>query len=72
METRVAHVTTYRALANSTSILWPLVFTIRQWCAVMAGLMAKVLRFAKAFAGSLIGHFYIHNGDDPGFVCERG
>jgi hypothetical protein len=34
--------------------------------------MAKVLRFAKAFAGSLIGHFYIHNRDNPGFVCERG
>ena len=23
-------------------------------------------------AGRLVGHFYIHNGDDPGFVCERG
>jgi hypothetical protein len=22
-------------------------------------------------ARSLIGHFYIHNGDDSGFVCER-
>ena len=23
-------------------------------------------------AGRLVGHFYIHNGDDSGFVCERG
>ena len=23
-------------------------------------------------AGGLVGHFYIHNGDDSGFVCERG
>ncbi|KEQ03227.1 hypothetical protein [Pseudorhizobium pelagicum] len=22
-------------------------------------------------AGRLVGHFYIHNGDDSGFVCER-
>jgi hypothetical protein len=22
--------------------------------------------------GRLAGHFYIHNGDDSGFVCERG
>ena len=22
-------------------------------------------------AGRLVGHFYIHNGDDLGFVCER-
>jgi hypothetical protein len=22
--------------------------------------------------GKLAGHFYIHNGDDSGFVCERG
>ena len=22
--------------------------------------------------GRLVGHFYIHNGDDSGFVCERG
>jgi hypothetical protein len=21
--------------------------------------------------GRLVGHFYIHNGDDSGFVCER-
>jgi hypothetical protein len=21
--------------------------------------------------GKLVGHFYIHNGDDSGFVCER-
>lgn len=35
--------------------------------------MAKVPTFAKAFAGRwrLVGHFYIHNGDDSGFVCER-
>jgi hypothetical protein len=24
-----------------------------------------------ATAGRLVGHFYIHNGDDSGFVCER-
>ncbi|MFK4654247.1 hypothetical protein ABIF97_004181 [Bradyrhizobium japonicum] len=23
-------------------------------------------------ADRLVGHFYIHNGDDSGFVCERG
>jgi hypothetical protein len=23
-------------------------------------------------AGRLVGHFYIHNRDDSGFVCERG
>ena len=23
-------------------------------------------------AGRLVGHFYIHDGDDSGFVCERG
>jgi hypothetical protein len=23
-------------------------------------------------AGRLVGHFYIHNGDDSAFVCERG
>jgi len=23
-------------------------------------------------AGRLVGHFYIHKGDDSGFVCERG
>ena len=23
-------------------------------------------------AHRLVGHFYIHNGDDTGFVCERG
>ena len=23
-------------------------------------------------AGRLVGHFYIHNGDNSGFVCERG
>ena len=23
-------------------------------------------------AGRLVGHLYIHNGDDSGFVCERG
>ncbi|WP_027526722.1 hypothetical protein [Bradyrhizobium sp. Ec3.3] len=23
-------------------------------------------------AGRLVGHIYIHNGDDSGFVCERG
>ncbi|MET4090113.1 hypothetical protein ABID60_005849 [Bradyrhizobium sp. S3.5.5] len=23
-------------------------------------------------AGRLVGHFYIHNGDDSGLVCERG
>ena len=23
-------------------------------------------------AEKLVGHFYIHNGDDSGFVCERG
>jgi hypothetical protein len=23
-------------------------------------------------AGRLVGHFYIHNGDDSGFVCEHG
>ena len=23
-------------------------------------------------AGRLVGHFYIHNGDDSDFVCERG
>ena len=23
-------------------------------------------------AGRLVGHFYIHNADDSGFVCERG
>ena len=22
-------------------------------------------------AGRLVGHFYIHNGDESGFVCER-
>ena len=22
-------------------------------------------------AGRLVGHFYIHNGDDSGFVCDR-
>ena len=22
-------------------------------------------------AGRLVGHFFIHNGDDSGFVCER-
>ena len=22
-------------------------------------------------AGRLVGHFYIHNGEDSGFVCER-
>jgi len=22
-------------------------------------------------AGRLVGHFYIHNADDSGFVCER-
>ena len=22
--------------------------------------------------GRLVGHFYIHNADDSGFVCERG
>ena len=22
-------------------------------------------------AGRLVGHFYIHNGDNSGFVCER-
>ena len=22
-------------------------------------------------AGRLVGHFYIHNGDDLGFVCDR-
>ena len=22
-------------------------------------------------AGRLVGHFYIHNGDDSGFVCQR-
>ncbi len=22
-------------------------------------------------AGRLVGHFYIHNGDDSGFLCER-
>ena len=35
--------------------------------------MAKVPAFAKAFAGGwrIVGHFYIHNGDDSGFVCER-
>ncbi len=26
---------------------------------------------AMGTAGRLIGHFYIHNGDDSGFVCER-
>lgn len=26
---------------------------------------------ATGTAGCLIGHFYIHNGDDSGFVCER-
>jgi len=25
-----------------------------------------------ATAGRLVGHFYIHNGDDSGFACERG
>ncbi|MHC2556938.1 hypothetical protein ACVJ6Q_009160, partial [Bradyrhizobium elkanii] len=23
-------------------------------------------------ADRLVGHFYIHNGDDSAFVCERG
>jgi hypothetical protein len=23
-------------------------------------------------AGRLVGHFYIHNADDSGFVCIRG
>lgn len=23
-------------------------------------------------AGRLVGHFYIHNGDDSAFTCERG
>ncbi len=23
-------------------------------------------------AGRLVGHFYMHNGDDSAFVCERG
>jgi hypothetical protein len=23
-------------------------------------------------AGRLVGHFYIHNGEDSGFVCDRG
>jgi len=23
-------------------------------------------------AGRLVGHFYIHNGEESGFVCERG
>ncbi len=27
---------------------------------------------AMGTAGLLVGHFYIHNGDDSGFVCERG
>ena len=27
---------------------------------------------ALGTAGRLVGHFYIHNGDDSGFVCERG
>ena len=26
---------------------------------------------ALGSAGRLVGHFYIHNGDDSGFVCER-
>jgi hypothetical protein len=25
-----------------------------------------------ATSGRLVGHFYIHNGDDSAFVCERG
>jgi len=37
-------------------------------------MMAKVPRVAKTFAGRgrIVDHFYIHNGDDSGFVCERG
>lgn len=26
---------------------------------------------ALGSAGRLVGHFYVHNGDDSGFVCER-
>lgn len=26
--------------------------------------------FALGTAGRLVGHIYIHNGDDSGFVCE--
>jgi hypothetical protein len=26
---------------------------------------------ALAAAGSLVGHFFIHSGDESGFVCER-
>jgi hypothetical protein len=40
--------------------------------------MAKLPAFAKAFvgrwritAGRLVGHFYIHNGEASGFVCDR-
>ena len=25
----------------------------------------------RGTAGRLVGHFYIHNGDDSGFVCDR-
>ena len=29
------------------------------------------LKLSIGTAGRLVGHFYIHNGDASGFVCER-
>ena len=32
---------------------------------------ASVVDGLSGTAGRLVGHFYIHNGEDSGFVCDR-